>query len=599
MVNSAGDFGFSVALVGCGPRGLIVLERFVHRLHTHSMHGTVHVIEPGRLGVGIHNPKQPDYLLLNTIAAQVTTFVDAAMVPGGGVAGPSLYEWSACRGILVPDSIGACQPVQPTHHVPRALLGEYLAWSAEKIISAAESNLRIVHHRSQAIDVFPDDTGRRETVILESGESLDVDYVILTVGHTGAHLPAPPDPAADPRYWIADPYPLPDAVSAVPPGATIGVLGAGLTAMDVLAALTVGRGGRFEATGDRLRYQSSGREPSIVLASRSGLPARARPKSPAGMHFHPAVYFTSRQLEKVRDNRPDRRLNFKQDVLPMIQHEMWHRFKTMSTVTVEDAEELLATINDMLGIGVPQEALSTSQTYAQWYIHRVKRDLRHAKLGLENSPLKFALETLRDYREQLRQVVDEPGLNVDSLEHFFGRFASAINRAVIGPQRERNDELLALLDRGTVRLAPGPAPHISWHQDKEHWILSSTRLATPETYKVDYFVAALSPTPTVELSNNPVIRALVRHKRIRAKVIGKSSIGADLTRDGQPLGQHGEVQRTLFILGPLAEGSSYYNHYVASPGVPSRAVADADLVVESITNVAHPVTVAGTSHAFG
>lgn len=599
MVNSATDFGFSVALIGCGPGGLIVLERFVHRLRADGAHGTLHVIEPGRLGVGIHDPRQPDYLLLNTIAAQLTSFVESNMVHGGGVAGPSLYEWSARRGVLVRDSTGECMPVQATHHLPRSLLGEYLAWAAEMIVAAAGPNLRIVRHRSRAVDVLPEEAGHAERVILESGESLRVDHVILTVGHTGAEPPASPDPAADARRWIANPYPLPDSVAAIPAAATVGLLGVGLTAMDVLASLTVGRGGRYETAADGLRYLPSGQEPSIVLASRSGLPARARPKPYATAKSHSAAHLTPRRLKELRTNHPDGLLDFRQDVLPMVEREMWHRLETITATAAEGAEELAASVADLLGLGVPNEALSSLQGYTRWYVERVTCDLRHAEQGLDTSALKFALEVLRDYREELRQVVDAPGLTEDSLEHFFGPFVSAVNRTVIGPQRERNVELLALLDQGTVRLAPGPAPRMSWNEKTARWVLSSTRLSTPDTCELEYLVAALSPAPTVERSNNPVLRALVRRGRIRAKVVGRSAIGADLTRAGQPIGRHGEVQRTMFVLGPLAEGSSYYNHYVVSPGVPSRALADADRAVALMITSAQSVTVSGTSNAQG
>ena len=75
------------------------------------------------------------------------------------------------------------------------------------------------------------------------------------------------------------PYPLPQQVERTPAGTTVGLIGTGLTAMDVIAALTVGRGGQF-AGG---RYMPSGGEPRIVLANRTGwLPAHGRRRQRTG-----------------------------------------------------------------------------------------------------------------------------------------------------------------------------------------------------------------------------------------------------------------------------------------------------------------------------
>ena len=41
------------------------------------------------------------------------------------------------------------------------------------------------------------------------------------------------------------------------------------------------------------------------------------------------------------------------------------------------------------------------------------------------------------------------------------------------------------------------------------------------------------------------------------------------------------MQPKLFFLGPHVEGSSYYNHYVPSPGTPSRALRDAELALRT------------------
>jgi hypothetical protein len=54
----------------------------------------------------------------------------------------------------------------------------------------------------------------------------------------------------------------------------------------------------------------------------------------------------------------------------------------------------------------------------------------------------------------------------------------------------------------------------------------------------------------------------------------------------------GEPVRNLWVLGPLAEGSCCYNHYVTSAGAPSRLFIDAHKAASAIldTGTAHDST---------
>ncbi|GGV08841.1 FAD/NAD(P)-binding protein [Streptomyces spectabilis] len=582
---STGTDDVSVALVGCGPRGLNVLERLVHRARTHGLRGTVHVIEPGPLGVGVHHRGQPDYLRLHTPADRLTAFTDPHMVDGGGVAGPSLYAWARGRGLTVREPTGDETPVRPDHHLPRAMLGEYLAWAAQTIVAAAPAGLRVLHHRATAVDVVPAVHRGGERVVLNNGGVLGVAHVVLAVGHTGAvPMPAPGGADTTTGHWIADPYPLPGSLDGIPPGATVGLLGAGLTCADVVAAVTVGRGGRYVRDGvGCLRYLPSGREPALVLLSRSGLPARARPK-PSARPPTDAAHLTFCAVQRLRSLCTGRALDFRRDVLPLVEREMRHRYAARAIALGKDPGGLGdGFLGELVRGTIPRHRLASYHHYRTWYAHYLGDDLREAELGLDGSPLKYSLEALGDLREELRRTVDEPGLTAESTRYFFGSFAAAVSRTVIGPQPERNAELLALLAAGVARPGPGPAARVGWHAGARSWEITSTELAVPAVVHADHLVAARTAAPAVLSSLNPVIRSLRDKGRLRCRLAGDLVLGADVTRVGRPVGGDGRVQHRLFVLGPLAEGSSYYNHYVAAPGAPSRAVADAQRAVECAT----------------
>jgi hypothetical protein len=160
--------------------------------------------------------------------------------------------------------------------------------------------------------------------------AVDVDRVVLTTGH------AFPNWTASTRAWRRSPPAARRPPSGCPlrawglrgghgsgrpvGGSVVGVLGLGLSFYDVMAALTIGRGERFEAAGDGLQYEPSGREPLVVAGSRSGVPvpARGRNQKPPDYVYVPLLFTRSRML-RARRRGP---LHFSRDVEPSLVAEM-------------------------------------------------------------------------------------------------------------------------------------------------------------------------------------------------------------------------------------------------------------------------------------
>ncbi len=314
-----------------------------------------------------------------------------------------------------------------------------------------------------------------------------------------------------------------------------------------------------------------------MLVTRSGLPARARPR-PYRSGALPPRHLTEQALREARTRRADGRLNLREDVVPLVHAEMRHRIRTMAA-TAREAERIEAIALSAWDTGVPAAALSTEDSYRAWFTEQVELDLADAGLGLDGSPLKAAFEVLRDLREVVRRAVDGDGLDDESLPYFFGRFAGEINRNVIGPQLERNEELLALIRAGVLK--PGLGPDARLTRAGDRWLLESTALAVPATIELHRVVCGFRPAPSVSASANPVVRQLHDAGRLRAVRRLDVELGADVDGGGHAIDVHGRAQPTLVVLGPLTEGSSYYNHYVTSPRSPSRATADADRATRS------------------
>jgi hypothetical protein len=120
----------SVTIIGMGPRGRSILERIAAYARGTACRLQVNLVEPNECGPGVHSPRQPQHLLINTVASQVTIFPSRDSVAIAPVcATPSLTEWARAQGYrrfgeqfhqVEPDSGGA--EVTDTGYLPRQLL---------------------------------------------------------------------------------------------------------------------------------------------------------------------------------------------------------------------------------------------------------------------------------------------------------------------------------------------------------------------------------------------------------------------------------------------------------------------------------------------
>lgn len=151
----------------------------------------------------------------------------------------------------------------------------------------------------------------------------------------------------------------------------------------------------------------------------------------------------------------------------------------------------------------------TSPSYEQYVAELVERasaDLREAERGLGTSAVKEGLEILRDHRDGLRAAVDPPGLTEESHRYFMSEYVPLVNRTVIGPQKERIDELLRLMAAGVV--VPGPGPRAELSRDGDGWVLTSTALDEPHRIAADLVIKANMDWPVIDPELDPIACSL-------------------------------------------------------------------------------------------
>ncbi|TXR41354.1 FAD/NAD(P)-binding protein [Ectopseudomonas mendocina] len=582
-----------VGLVGCGSRGLSIFERLLSIAETRPQQPLViDIFDPNVFGTGAHWPDQPAYLLLNTVAGQLGVYPDAAafgtLHNARERSGPDFLDWCRAKGVKVDPKTGLVadegRVVEPEDFLPRRLLGAYLADAFSRILRSAPAWVAVRLHQHPVVGVRTD-AQQAYLLKLPSGDSVTVERLILTVGHTGRVR-------ADEEGQVGDIYPLPGSLDSIAAGEAVLLEGLGLGAMDTLAALTSGRGGAYRRMADASHvYFPSGKEPVIYIQSRDGLPFRARPNGLTRAPRHKPIFLTSTHIDALRQQAQNGQLDFERDVLPRMllemraagmavlhaktdparHHEVLEQLRTVSLQTPTDTREsegLLRHYEALSGAIDPQALILHSlpaqvnaHNYHAWIYDAIETDLYEARIGRAESPVKAAIEVWRDLRDRLREAVDFDGLTEASHRQFYGRWHKAINRLVAGPQKERHADLLALSDAGLLTfLPPGAAPAAKPYRRVAGYVQGSG----------------------VNDSDCAPVRDLARLGLIRPRTDVPGLDGIDVDAACHPRASNGEPVRNLWMLGPLAEGSCYYNHYVTSAGAPSRLFIDAHKAASAI-----------------
>ena len=568
-----------IGIVGCGSRGLTVLERLCALAGEAESRIEINVFEPRRPGPGLHSMEQPSYLMLNTVASQISMFPDHSALGGlAGRQGPNFYEW--CLRFK-----SAERAVKPNEFLPRAWLGEYLAWTYDEVIRTLPQQVQVIHHARTVDNIEHTDLGRFE---LSTGmETHTVDWLLITIGH--AEHPTISN-SANRRTRRLDVYPQPYSFQAISPCDTVGVEGLGLSAMDAVAGLTVGRGGRFVDGPEGLRYQPSGQEPQVFMYARSGLPYCTRPDISPHRVNAPALIFTLSAVADLRARHPGG-LDFETHVLPLIKAEMLTQyFATVAMLRGDSALRIQSEVVSAFLRGEietkhrdlaerfrmpllderaykPHSLKPPVDNYELWVKAFIQEDLRESALGLDNSPTKAAFEVWRSCREQLRRVVDNGGLTPSSHSVFFDHYAPLVNRLVAGPQKERHYELLALAEAGIVRWVNGANVIHDVRTGAVSVNIPEGERLTFDTWMRAYGSNGRSATPP----------AIIRQLRDSGIIHSLDKFGGGVQVDSQ-----GKAQPNLWITGPIVEGATYYNHYVPSSGSYSRAFVDADRIAREM-----------------
>jgi uncharacterized NAD(P)/FAD-binding protein YdhS len=421
-----------IAVVGGGPWGTYALERLAAELPVRRLPRPVHIVvfeRTGSFGAGAaHDAGQPVTSYLNRVASQLSFAADESNHKARNLLPahlrPTFAQWCRRRFERTGDRRFDVHPQEVPHRYLHGIaLGEQFNRYVELLVGLGGVTVDV--RAEEVVDLEPEPDGDGFVVHTGAGH-VRADHVLLVTGQSenaaapgsSAERLARHAEAYPPARYVPTPYPLGDRITTrtVPPGCRVGVLGLGLTSVDLILHLTEGRGGTFRpGPGGELTYHRTGREPgAIVAVSPSGMFPWSRPwnakaaddtgSGHAALEHHPA-FLTTDAVTTLREHLgvpvqmsigTVRQLDFERHVFPLIVLEMAYTYySTLFGGTVR--AELGALLHDRYrdfctsGHGSRDEAVAHLLAPMDgWFDETAARVARRMAVGDHDDPVTAA-----------------------------------------------------------------------------------------------------------------------------------------------------------------------------------------------------------------
>ena len=585
----------SIAIVGAGPRGISLVERLAAHLRTTPLASelTLHIIDDAPLGAGrIWDTEQTRTLCMNTLAGAVTLFTEPGSTTTAPVLeGPILYEWIQLlrgerdgvspaklklydafppREDLATSFAEELEQTRPESNPSRALYGAYLEWVYEVALAQLPDSVEVVQHRARAVSI---DSGEdQDTIVLSDDSTITADATVLAYGWQVPALNESErvlaDAAQSGLHWVRPDNPVEQPVNEIPAGEKILVRGLGMGFFDVMALLTIDRGGEFvedPSTRSGLRYEPSGEEPHFIVSSGRGYPYI--PKSE--YHALPPKAALARFREAVEKQGSE--LNFSTELLPHILRDAYAEYyETQARVNPAALQrplaDIIATIDattvDAADLRSMADQLTTalegSSTQpldlAHWahpladfeggdlteYIAEgLARDIVEA-VAAADSPLKSALWAISAARKPASIAGSEGRMTWESRTSTYKEFMAFGQMVGSGPPLFRTRQLLALVDAGLATFL-GERPQL---EVGEKFTLRTQHGEASSAWLID----AWMHSPDVRRAADPLAVSL--NGRVRAFVDhGQATGSPETTWNRRVVNPDGSEDPRLHIAG--------------------------------------------------
>ncbi len=475
--RNIGPVPFKTAVIGGGPKGLYALDHLITEL---SLSGITEPVElywfnaADDFGSGPNYRRdQPEYLLINYCIANIDAWYPYVNRSAGQL---NLADW-------IRKNKASERPVRPEDFASRALVGRYLQEVMSQIMQSRPSNLQIKLINANVSGLNYQDGFTIKTN--DPANTFYADNVLLATGHcyTNSKLLSnsfvlTPSKTNDQGCYINNAYPL-TGLKKVEDQSKVGVLGLGLTFIDVVLTLTEGRGGHFD---EQNRYQSGGREPLIYACSRNNLPILARGPVYTNQGYQ-LFYFTGAWRQHMSALRKTRKIDFKEEILPLVEQEI--QFAYYSTLLeTRDPKAIQKYLRDkpvqkqfglqklLFELPAPEDAAGVSLSES------IEYNIREAEKGELKSPLMAAAAVWRELTPIIREFYKEGGLIGASQQFLHEELMGAFCRTSFGPPVDNMKKILSLINAGIICIPQPPA-----HEQVEVDYIVDARVGKPALAK--------------------------------------------------------------------------------------------------------------------
>ena len=572
-MSPASDHVRAVAVIGAGPRGTAIVERLVAASHSPAWQGalTVHLIDPqvGR-GGAVWRHDQPEVLLMNTTTCQTTMYPDASC--HGVLPSP--------RTVTLADHL-AGEGLAPTDFAPRAAHGRYLAHVLATAHEDADpARLRIVEHAAEAVDVTGEPDGPQR-VRLSDGRVLRADAVALALGHLPTALGPRSQQLADAAerhdlVHLGPANPLEVDYAALLGRERVAVQGMGLNFYDAIGMLTSVAGGRFEpdpTAPSGLRYLPGGKEPRLVVGSRSGMVYRPKPDLGAQMPepYLPEVLTGERVLElAVRSAGVDH----EHDVMPLMFAELRRALRREGHHELADDAALHALLFPFGRRGGESP-----------HPHRSTREVLQEALRAATEPdpaWVLIYRVLIALRIQVNRLTDLGAYTTDSVRRDIdGHLRNAFASWASGPPVLRARQVLALCEAGLLEFT-GPRMHVDIDEEAGRYAVHG---AEGETVLCDGVLEAHLPPVDLPAYRSALLgawreRGEVQKDSWASRGTRRRMLTGSIAVDGlyAPVGADGTVHERRLMVGVPVSTAQPGSAITAEPGTGAQLLRHAEAV---------------------
>ncbi|MDR7131057.1 hypothetical protein J2X69_003416 [Algoriphagus sp. 4150] len=563
-------FSIRIALVGLGPKGLYGLERLLANLAHSGVSSPVEIHlfnKSDSFGAGdIYNPEQPSYLLMNYVNGYINMWPEEKPKPI--VPKPkSFVEWLGDHSDEFPYASAYT-------FSSRSTVGRYLSEGFEDLLRSCPDEVSIIKHIGHVRDIqkHGDHYSIHFSESINSPEIklTDFKHILVATGHPCVNNPE----SLGQNTYIDFIYPVTHHLKNIPSGAKVAVKGMGLTFIDAVLALTEGRKGKFEASGNRgLTYIRSGLEPEMIYPfSKSGLMMIPRGNTFGKPPVKP-FYFRKESLEFIESL--DGKYDFERQLLPLIEQEFKAVYYSMKFK--EKGKELLLS-KDTHKVEFQIEAFHEQYPDAGQFdfqnfleskisgeispdntLDFIQTSIYEAEIGVEKSAFAAAADLWRHLSDFFNELYKFGGLKPQSQKIFLEKYAGHLNRISYGPPVVNMKKILAVAQAGLIDFSFSKNPNVSTNDN------ISLAINGQGAISVDYLVDARIPKIQLhrcagELYGNMLEKQLIFPyvNRLEGRLDFRPGC-LSINEKGHPLDETGFANESLTFVGTPTEGLTYDN----------------------------------------